>query len=265
MEKIHVILRTCQNSLLDQNIDKRSSSGIRICGNDRKLMITKCLKSLITSINNSLNNVRLTVLDDHSETSFVKEVKNILKSCKKKTKFISLKKRGFNFSSHEQFKLAIKNDELIYVVEDDYLHETNAIDDMLGAYQYFTDRFKDNILIFPFDCPFRYINNREQPTVVFNVNKRYWRHVKYTTLTFFTHSRILKDNFHMYEKMALEYPKVCEDTTINKKYKGLAVSEGETILAFNPIPSIAYHLSYIQPPELNVSCTNWKDLWDKTI
>lgn len=263
MEKIHVILRTCLNSLLDKNIDRTHINYIRICGSDRSTMILKCLNSLITTINNSCHNISFTILDDHSDASFIKEVKKSLKQLKIKYKFVNLKQRGFNHSSYEQFKLAIEKDELIYVIEDDYLHEKNAIDQMYNAYHYFTERFKDNVLIFPFDCPYRYIDNREEPTVLFNINKRYWRHVKYTTLSFFTHSSILKNNFEMYERMALEYPNVCEDNTINLKYKGLNPKENETIIAFNPIPSLAYHIAYIQPPEIDSECTNWKNLWNK--
>jgi len=260
MYDVHVILRTCNNSTLQQNITSRGIH--RICGDDRNTLITKCVKSLITTINNSKNTIKLTVLDDNSDVTFIHTLKEILQACKSPVTWVSLEISGFNFSAYQQFSLAASSKELIYTVEDDYLHEPNAIDNMVTAYSVLKAHYNDNIMISPFDCPFRYQLNSIEPTVLLHDGTRYWRHTAYTTHTFLTHASIIQKHFTVFETLAVNYPKEIEDTTINLLYKNIYPKTNTDILVFNPIPSVAYHMAYSEPPKIKTPYLSWEPLWD---
>lgn len=262
MSDLHVILRTCQQSKLDKNLIDSGQKFSRICGDDRETMILKCVTSLVNSIQTSKLNVKLTVLDDHSDKKFLTKLKKVL-SKHTQTTLINLEKEGYNHSAFEQFRLAAETDGLVYTVEDDYLHEENALQEMVSAFNYFTVRFRDNVMIFPFDCPFRYEQDKEEPTVLFYNGERYWRHVTRTTYTFLTHGSVIKNNFQAFKALALYYPHVLEDQTINRLYKKVIPNENESIIVFNPIPSLAYHLSYAEPAKINTKNLTWNDLWEK--
>lgn len=256
-----VILRTCLRSKLDAGVDPKF---VRICGNNRREMVLKCLKSLVISINRSKNFVHLIVLDDGSDEDFLAELRAIVSHSS--YELISLVApegvASFNHSAHEQFRMASEVDGLVYSVEDDYLHDEDAIDSMLAAYSYLSKRFsQDRIVLFPFDCPFRYEAGREEPTVLLHDGSRYWRQVNHTTNTFFTEGKHLKENFPVYAKLALEYPSVNESQTINRLYKSFNNMAG-SLTAFNPIPSLAYHLSYAEPVAIKTDNINWRKLWD---
>jgi hypothetical protein len=224
-------------------------------------MVIKCLKSLVISINRCPAKVKLIILDDGSDQDFLDEVRSICDA-----EIISLvvtsSVASFNHSAYEQFRMAAETDGLVYSVEDDYLHDEDAIENMLAAYNHLSQRFsQDKVVIFPFDCPFRYETGREEPTVLLHDGSRYWRQVAHTTNTFLTHGKYLKENFPVYAKLALEYPAVNEAQTINRLYKSFS-NMGGTLTVFNPIPSLAYHLSYAEPVAIKTDNLNWKLLWD---
>lgn len=259
---LDIILRTCQRSDLDKNVQQDIT---RICGSDRRAMVIKCVTSLVNSIVNSQADVRLTVLDDRSDADFVKEIKELIKPIKK-TKFVKLKPpkdvAGFTWSSMEQFRLAAEAPDLVYTIEDDYLHEPTAIGEMLNAFEIFSSKLSNSqVMIFPFDCPFRYESGREQFTILFHSGIRYWRHVTHTTYSFLTHGSTVKAHEEVFQRLAREYPKVTEDDTINQLYSSLQ-NQTAPITVFNPIPSLAYHLSYAEPRRVVTPYTNWKTLWE---
>jgi len=259
--KLDVILRTCKKSTLENNLKDKSPQYHRICGDDREKMIFRCIKSLIKSISKSEHDIKLTVLDDNSDVNFLIKLDKLLSSCSKSVDLIQLDESGFNNSAYQQFKLASECKDLVYTVEDDYLHEEDAIDNMIVAYNYFFSVFKLGTVIFPFDCPFRYESGKEEHTLLLHDGTRYWRQVKHTSYTILTHSSIFKKHLDVFSKLALEYPKVNEEHTINKLYKSVISNEGE-LCVFNPIPSVAYHLSYQEPVSIKTTHLNWKNLWD---
>jgi len=259
MRRLDIILRTCSNSKLENNLKTQNYK--RICGDSREEMIFNCLISLIQSINNCNFDIHFTILDDNSSKSFITKVKILLEKCNKPSEIISLKDKGFNNSAYEQFLLASKCEDLVYTVEDDYIHEINAINYLLGSFFHLEDRLKQGIALFPFDCPFRYETNSEQSTILLHDGIRYWRHVSHTTNTIFSKSSFFKDNFKIFENLAKNYPQVNEDHTINTLYKKLFDTDNNKINLFSPIPSIAYHLSYANPVEIKTDHLSWRDLW----
>lgn len=261
--RLTVILRTCLKSKLDAGVDPQF---VRICGKDRRQMVLKCLKSLCIAINKASIKVDLQILDDNSDADFIADMHDVVKHCKANVSITTLNtpegRKSFNHSAYEQFKLASEVNGLVYSVEDDYLHDENAIETMLTAYQHLSQRFQqDKIVIFPFDCPFRYEQGREEPTVLLHDGDRYWRQVGHTTNTFLTQGKYIKEHFDVYAKLALEYPNVNEAHTINRLYRSFN-NMGGSLTVFNPIPSVAYHLSYVEPVAIKTDSLNWRSIWD---
>ena len=71
----------------------------------------------------------------------------------------------------------------------------------------------------------------------------------------------LKELTSAITKLALEYPNVNEQHTINRLYRSFS-NMGGPLTCFNPIPSLAYHLSYAEPVAIKTDNLNWKALWD---
>lgn len=250
--RLDVILRTCSNSLLKSKTE-------RITGPNRELMMKKCFVSLVQSLKIPNLDLFLTILDDHSDKRFIEFMKTEASSIPHK--IVNLKKRGYNNSAYEQFKLASECEGLVYIVEDDYLHEEQSIERMLGAYLHMMNEYNTQIVIYPFDCPMRYSKDLEE-TVLYHDGMRYWRSITKTANTMFTHYSVVQEHFKVFKKLALEYPKVLEDDTINKLYYGKNNTDAP-IRAFSPIPSIAYHLGYSTPTAIATSHGSWHELWNR--
>lgn len=260
MRRLDIILRTCSNSILEEKFKQQKHE--RISGQDRKCLLYNCLISLIQTINNSNFNIHLTILDDHSSEDYLNKINILLEKCKKPYSIHHLKKTGFNNSAYEQFLIAAKCEDLVYTVEDDYLHELNAINNLLNAYFYLETRFKDKIVLSPFDCPYRYDEGKEELTTLFYDGSRYWRTTSQTTHTIFTKASFFKYNFEVLKNLALNYPKVDESDTINKLYKKNLSEEDKKYKLFSPIPSIAYHLAYRDPAEIRTEHLSWRHIWN---
>lgn len=262
MNGVHVILRTCLRDRASSSIDDQAGWWRRVYEGSNVDLVMGCVKSLVRSVNRCRLPVRMTVIDDHSGDR-LGMIRNIMKGCSKEWKLVKLRGTGVNASMWEQLKIAMKgdDDELLYIVEDDYLHDEHAVEKMCMAHRYFSDRFQDNAIIFPFDCPFNYIEGREVPTVVFSLGGRYWRHIGGTTFTFMTTRGVLEENWNAWSRMALNFPREVEQDTIHKICKGLNAEPGQTAICFAPMPSLAYHLSYKYPVRLHCSHSTWEDLW----
>lgn len=254
MKKLDIILRTCSDSKLET-----SSQFQRICGTNRIEMLLKCIPSLINAVNNCNFNIELHILDDHSTDEFLHQLKIMLQRCNKKSTLIHLDQSGFNNSAYQQFLLAAQCEDLVYCVEDDYLHEPAALANLLSAYNYLHTRFS-NVALFPYDDPLRYAEKSEEQTILLFDGNRYWRQVTKTTNTIFSSASLFREHFQTFKNLALNYPQVMEDHTINCLYKNFETNNG-FYWAFNPIPSIAYHMSAAYPKAIKTGQISWQDLW----
>ena len=141
-----IILRTCTSELImDQNKE-------RLFGKKKKEYTIRCLKSILKSLDHAskyFKDIKFEILvtDTNSETSDIIEMENILKDYKIKNKLeiVDLKsfetkiKKGYSnakFSNMANFYNSLiyaKNcdSDLIYFVEDDYIHSIDTIKEML--------------------------------------------------------------------------------------------------------------------------------------
>jgi hypothetical protein len=252
--KLHVILRTCANSLLTP-LDKS-----RVCGTNRELMMRKCFVSLVHTIKLSGLDVHLTVLDDHSDLRWREFVSTTAEEIS--LSLISMPMRGSNHSALAQIQHAKQSDGMVYVVEDDYLHEPHALAYMMTAYENLSNRYRQPVIIYPYDCSLRYQTGQESECMLYHDGVRYWRSVDKTALTLLTHASTFQNYWQPFEALATRYPHVLEDDTINKLYKS-SQNPYAPIRCFNPIPSVAYHVGYSEPTHINTTHASWKDLWNQ--
>lgn len=232
----------------------------RYCGTDKLTLIEKCIKSLVKSANASKHIIHFWWHDDNSSSECVESLHNIFKSSRHPYTYIALDEQGWNYSALAQFEKGRDSDaDLIYFVEDDYLHIETAIDEMVDSYINFRANTGEEVAIHPFDDPDNYKPNWIEPCrIVYGLNRR-WRTNTYSTFTFMCSPDIVRKNWSVFYTMATEYGtlwgennNVHEGTMINRIWRN-------DVRLFTPIPSVALHMQYKEQMDPYI---DWKSLWD---
>ena len=249
IKSLKIIVRTCTSELImDQN--KR-----RIFDCEKNEYTFRMLSSLIKATNKAKEkfdniNFELIVTDTNSPENDLKKIKDILKNSKFKNKFISINldnfkdkiKEGYSkakFSNMANFYnslLIAKNEDadLIYFVEDDYLHTQNSIVEMIFSYEKFYSLLSQEIILLPSDYPYLY--TKDENTKVYLGEKNHWRLVSESLVTFMTSKTLINKYFSELEKMGIEWIDPWEKPLHNiYKYHP----------CLSPIPSLAIHCANI--------------------
>ena len=266
VNSVKVILRTCTSELImDQN--KR-----RIFDEEKNEYTFRTLRSLIKSINNASKKFKnitfnLIVTDTNSPEEDKNEIKEILKDSLIENKFISVNLKDFEdkitagyskakFSNMANFYnslLIAKNEDadLIYFVEDDYIHSVNTITEMIFAYEKFNTIFSKDLILLPSDYPYLY--TKDESTKIYVGEKHHWRLVDESLVTFMTSKKLIEKYFNELEKMGIEWIDPWEKP-LHKIY--------ETNPCLSPIPSLAVHCANINSIFGISPLVNVKKLWE---
>ena len=266
INKLKIILRSCTSELImDQN--KR-----RIFDKEKNEYTFRALRSLIKSINKAsskFKNIRfdLVVADTNSPKEDIDEIQKILNQSNLENKFISINlddfknkiKTGYSkakFSNMASFytslMIAKESADVIYFVEDDYLHSEDAITEMVFAYEKLSTIFSKDLVLLPSDYPYLYAKDEE--TKVYLGERYHWRLVSESLVTFMTSKRIIENNFNNLEKMAIEWIDPWE-TPLHNIYN--------TNPCLSPIPSLAVHCANINSIFGVSPFIDLKKLWEK--
>lgn len=257
MKTLDIILRTCDRT--NVHIDWRQ----RYCNLAKQEIVIGCTRSLVNSIKNTKDCfIKLIVLDDHSSQETVDQIKTIIQEVN--GEFVALAEQGYNYSAHQQWLLCKNsNSNLVYSVEDDYLHTPTAIQEMIDSYQLFSDRLKrTDIVLYPFDEPGEY-NPPNRTDFIVHGSNRHWRTGVFTTNVLFTVPEIFKANWELFEVLALKYngdylnPRTEHYEESNTIWK---IWQNNQAIRFNPIPSLALHLQFEQQIDPFI---DWKKWWDE--
>ena len=259
--QLHVILRTSDRAIINSS---------RIVNVSRMELILKCLKSLVDSINFVSNpnlEIKFTVLDDHSSNENISKIEKIVNTCKFGGTVYTLPGPTNNFkqSAFAQFDSGRNSQDFVYMVEDDYFHSVYAIEKMFNAWMKFREMtdFLD-VAIYPYDSTHLYDGNKSNHIAkIFYLDNQYWRTTCKTANTMFIHSSTIKKYWEPFEHLAVNYPDVTEDETINRLYNNF-VETGGPICLFSPMPSLAVHVSYDMPKEIDTSFVKWHKLFQET-
>ena len=212
----------------------------------------RCLRSLLLSLQRAKADTRLWIVDDHSEeehaATFLKEAKEAGIACT----LVNIEGSG-NQASLQASLLVAQNEarELIYFVEDDYLHEPSAVDEMIKVWQ----QQGCTVVVHPTDYKDRYPTFARQstdvyPSTIFVSEKRHWRTVLHTTGTIMLSKAILEQcgpNFAAFASSCNE------EGTLNEIYK--------VHTCVSPMPTLAWHL---QDETTVAPIADWHPAWLRT-
>lgn len=226
----------------------RTCTGVNAAsGTDRYIKVSKhelvrtCVSSLVHSINQVKDHyVRLIVLDDHSSSDAVEDIKKILNHCKFPTEFISVEDGTGN--GHTMAKVynqvERKSTDLWYHVEDDYLHMPEAIQDMIDTINLFETNTKRLVAINPHDDIWRYTKQIYESIILLGPHRHY-RTVRHTTYT----CMASKSLYDKYQKIFQELVQLTinnegwvEDRSINR------IWNQADVMLFSPIPGLGFHI-----------------------
>jgi hypothetical protein len=231
------------------------------------------LNSLLNSLQKAKTllqniNFNLTIVDDDSDETIIKKINSLSNRWKIIPNIINLNKNEFddkiinegnpetfgNLASLLKCFLIAKNEaeDLIFFVEDDYLHKDTLIEEMLMTYERLASQLNREIVLCPSDYPYLYATDRK--TNILIGSHRHWQLIDRTLCTFLTSKIILDQYWENFEKNCKKRHDPFEKY-LNEIYKE------EYCLA--PIPSLSAHFaninsSYGISPHIDI-----KKLWDQ--
>ena len=266
VQSLKIIVRTCTSELImDQN--KR-----RIFDCEKNEYTFRTLKSLIKATGKASEifkniNFELIVTDTNSPDKDLNIIKEILKDSKIRNKVISINLEEFkhkikdgyskakfsNMANYYNSLLIAKNEEadLVYFVEDDYLHSLNSIVEMIFSYEKFNSLFSKEVILLPSDYPYLY--TKDENTKVYLGEKNHWRLVSESLVTFMTSKTLIDKHFLELEKMGKEWIDPWE-LPLHNIYKFYP--------CLSPIPSLAIHCANINSIFGISPLVNLKKIWD---
>ena len=259
VKSLNIYFRSCSKvNLWNQNKE-------RIFEADKDEYALRSLYSILKSINYSKKsfneiNIKLSIIDDNSSDEFIQNMKKLLSKFDIDNEIISLQKnevtqdvKDSNFASIKKcYTLAKENSEdLIYFVEDDYIHDEICILEMIGTYERIATQLNKEILLCPTDYPYLYASC--DPTYIFLGNKKHWRKTEQSLGTFL----ISKINLNIYWKNLLQFASGEDDPAELALHK---IYEKEP--CFSPIPSLAIHCANINSIYGISPNINWQKIWD---
>ena len=150
--------------------------------------------------------------------------------------------------------IAKKDDaDIIYFVEDDYLHSEDTIIEMIFAYEKLSTIFSKDLVLLPADYPYLY--SKDDATKIYLGEKYHWRLVSESLVTFMTSKKIIEENYSSLEKMGIEWTDPWEKP-LHEIYNSYP--------CLSPIPSLAVHCANINSIFGVSPLINLKKLWDNS-
>jgi len=271
VKALDIIVRTCASvNMLTQNKTRLFE--------EQKIEYTlRTIRSLLHSANFDLQlkklKINFKVIDHNSTEENLKKIDDVFKKFNTDYKIINLdvskfkdqidktNQRGETVTSnqmsnmaniHQSLLEAKKSEDLIYFVEDDYLHKRNSIKEMIFTYERISSQINNEIIICPSDYPYLYA--KTEATLNFLGHKSHWRKVGETLCTFLTSKQIIEKYWDKYVSMCQR-----EHAPFEKPMHEIYEKE----LCISPIPSLAVHFTNINSIFGLSPNVDWKKIWDE--
>ena len=212
-------------------------------------------------------NFFLKIIDDNSSSKVVNKLKKIAKKSSvnfeltnleiekysKKMKFKnSPRMTAHNCHIFQSKEFAVKSDyDLIYFVEDDYIHDENAFIEMIYSYQKFSSQLKEDVVLCPSDYPYLY--QKFDYTKILIGSKKHWRKIDQSLCTYLISKKILVKYWPYYEEMFLNNFNPYEKP-LHKLYA--------IMNCFSPMPSLAIHVTNFNSIYGLSPLVNWLKFWN---
>ena len=279
IKELSIIVRTYTSTEVEKSKIMLDQNKFRIFEKQKIEYTLRTINSLIISCKKALKNIKnfkinLVITDDNSSEENLSLIKKLINSSSLNYKIISLQKDKLNemIKKKDEYgkdisegmisnmrnilkSVLLTKDEvndLVYFVEDDYIHDENAISEMLFAFERLTSQLGKDVFLCPADYPYLY--NKIEDTKIFLGNKRHWRTVKETLITFMTSKEMILKYWEDFIAMS-----TTRHHPMEKKLHEIYEKE----YCLSPIPSLAMHATNINsaygiPPNID-----WVKLWNE--
>jgi len=230
----------------------------------------RSINSLINSINFCIKKfpnlkIKTLIIDDNSNKKNLNQIQKLIDNYD--IEIIPLNYKKFDTKIKKQKTLEtfanlasllqsfeigkeIGND-LIFFVEDDYLHLESMLEEMVSTYERIASQIGKDIFMCPSDYPYLYMNNEKTNIVI--GNKRHWRTINKTLCTFMTSKYLLNQYWENFVKTCLDRNDPFEKY-LNEIY--------QKELCFSPLKSLSLHLTNINSSYGLSPFIDYKKLWD---
>lgn len=258
VKSLTVFFRSCSKiKLWNQNKE-------RIFKQPKSEYLLRSLNSILKSINYSKNkipdlNISFHIIDDQSDEDVITKIKNLFEKHNQNYKLTNLDISEYknvcqdtNFASiYKSYNIAKNIDsDLVYFVEDDYVHDEISIHEMLLSFERLSTQLKEDVILFPTDYPYLYAQNT--PTYILLGNKRHWRKIDQSLGTLLLSKKL----FMKYWENFNEFATVKSDPAEKPLHR---VYEKEN--CFSPIPSLAIHCTNINSIYGLSPNVDWETIW----
>ena len=269
-----VIFRSCTNvNMLTQN--KK-----RLFDEKKSEYTFRSLNSIISSLKLAKKTFSsidfdIVVIDYNSNENDLAKIKNQLKNSNFDHSLISLDMSEFkqkinklnaknekvtdnqmsNMSNIYKSLLIAKKQckDLIYFVEDDYLHQVEAFKEMIFSYERISSQISRELILCPADYPYLY--TKIEPTNIFIGSTKHWRKVDETLCTFLISNKLLEKYWDKFVSMC-EFEHYPFEKPLHEIYK--------TEYCLSPIPSLALHCTNINSIFGLSPNLDWKKIWENS-
>ena len=241
LPKIEYTLRSLNSLIKSINFSKIKYPNINfktiiVEDNSKKENISR-IDDLIAKNNIDIDIIKL----NHSN------YKNIVKKQKSEQTFSNLS------SLLKCYQIAKEQSEdLVFFVEDDYLHFEPMMEEMIASYERISSQLKKELFICPTDYPYLYMSNEK--TNILIGNKRHWRTVDRTLCTFMT-SKIMIDQYwsNFYNNCLDRHDPF--EKYLNEIYK--------KEFCISPLKSLSVHMTNINSSYGLSPFIDYKKIWDE--
>ena len=273
VKALTIIYRSCTNiNMLTQNkkrlFDKqkseytfRSLNSIIISLNQAKISFPQIEFDIIIVDHNSkksdLEQMKKQLNKSHLTNSIVSlnldEFKDKIKNVNAENKNVTENQMSNMSNIHKSLLIAKSQcKDLVYFVEDDYLHQQEAIREMIFAYERIASQTNSELILCPSDYPYLY--TKIDPTNIFLGSTKHWRVVGETLCTFLTSLNILQKHWDKFISMC-QFEHYPFEQPLHDIYK----SE----YCLSPIPSLAFHCTNVNSIYGLSPTMNWKKIWEE--
>ena len=234
--------------------------------------VCRALYSVIKAIkflkkNNPQVKVDLKIIDDKSTEENLSTIKDLLKKNEVNADIINhdlsiheniIKKqeKRENFSNLSTLLRAFEvgkkeGEDLVYFLEDDYIHLETALEEMVSSYERISSQLKKELFICPADYPFLYMDNEKTNLLI--GSKRHWRTTSKSLMTFMVSKPFIEKYWDIFLK-------TCSD--LNDPWEKYFNEIYEKEVCISPVQSLTVHITNINSGYGLSPFIDYKKLWD---
>jgi len=221
---------------------------ITVCRNKYPVIKIKTIIVDDQSKKDNLDKIRKLIQDQNIEIIPLdhEKYKSIIKKQEKTETFSNLASllQSFEISKNQ-------SDDLIFFIEDDYIHSETMLDEMISSYERIASQVKKDIIMCPADYPYLYMND-EKTNILIGSN-RHWRTINKTLCTFMLSKNLLNKYWENFYKTCLDRHDPFEKY-INEIYKNE--------VCISPVKSLSLHLTNINSSYGLSPFLDYKKLWE---